>query len=614
MSPWRPLTALAVIIVALGGTMVGTGYHSPKLGIDLAGGTSLTLTAKDSKGTPSASDMNTAVDIMRKRVNGYGVSEAEVTKQGGSTIQVDIPGNSKSSVLDQIGKTAQLYFRVVYNERANTAAPATTPTTSPSGTPSGTPTTAPSGTPTTKASGTPSASTTTKAATPSSSPTTQKKAVSDALLAATPSATPSASSGTASPTPSASTSATGTATPGSSATPAATPSAPTKASNGATRQTAPDAGTTALFNTINCAHPPIGSQYYDNAQPQNYSVGCSIDGSTVYLLGPSEVNGTDLTGASARQTTTAAGIVTGQWEIDLTLKDPGKTQFGTITGQLAANGGTFAVEVDGQVYSAATASQAIVDGNAMISGNFTQQTADDLANILSYGALPISFDAGDVQQISASLGGNQLSAGLLAGAIGLALVVLYLIFYYKALSFVAVCSLVIAAILTYAIATLLGPGMGFRLSLAGVAGLVVAIGITADSFVVFFERIRDEVREGRTLRTAVDHGWTRARRTIIAADFVSFLAAAVLYMVSVGTVQGFAFTLGLTTLIDVFVVFMFTKPVMTLLARTRFYNSGRKWSGLDPSVLGPKQGSGSGPRQTIADRRRAAADAEGMEA
>jgi preprotein translocase subunit SecD len=342
-------------------------------------------------------------------------------------------------------------------------------------------------------------------------------------------------------------------------------------------------------------------------------VGCDYTTHVPYLLGPADVSGRDLSTASARQQTTGGTqqIVTGNWEVDLSLDSKGASQFAAVTSQLNGTGQQFAIALDGFVYSAPTVNDgAITGGQAMISGNFTMKTANDLANVLKYGALPISFDQGDVSQISASLAGSSLTAGLLAGAVGMALVIAYLVFYYRGLSLVAVSSLVISGALTYMIATLLGPSIGFRLSLAGVAGLVVAIGITADSFVVFFERLRDEVRDGRSLRTAVDHGWSRARRTIIAADFVSFLAAAVLYVVSIGTVQGFAFTLGLTTLLDIVVVFMFTKPVMTLLARRRFFSEGHPWSGLNPERLGAKRSS----RQTIADRRRAANEAEGMEA
>ena len=592
MSPWRPLIVLAAAIVALGGTMIGTGHHTPQLGIDLAGGTSVTMSAKS--GTPSSSDMDTAVAIMRNRVNSFGVSEAEVTKQGSKNIQIDVPGKGSDQMLAQIGQTAALYFRTVVPDPTQYGAPARTtvaPATAPPSTP---PATTPSSTPTSK--------TTTPAKTPTTptSTSTQHRVVDSALKADAPNATPSSPS----PTPS-----TPSTTP---STPSATPTAPAPAADGSVRQTAPDVATLTLYETIDCRTPPANFSEQSD-KPSNFVVGCDRTTFQPYLLGPADVLGKDLSSASARQGQTAQGIVTGNWEVDLSFNSKGTKEFSDVTTALYANGGQFAVTLDGVVYSAATVNEGpITDGNARITGTFDQKTATDVANVLKFGALPVQFIQSDVSQVSASLAGNQLTGGLIAGVVGLALVMLYLIFYYKGLSVVAIFSLVISAILTYMIATLLGPSINFRLSLAGVAGLVVAIGITADSFVVFFERLRDEVREGRSLRTAVDHGWTRARRTILAADFVSFLAAAVLYTVSAGTVRGFAFTLGLTTLIDIAVVFLFTKPTMTLLARTRFFSGGHKWSGLDPDRLGVKRSGG--PRQTIADRRRAASEAEGMEA
>lgn len=614
-SPWAPLGALAAFIVLLGGTMVGTGHHTPQLGIDLAGGSTLTMTAKGK--TPSSADMDTAVTIMENRVNGQGVSEASVTKQGNNTIEVDLPGKNSSDLLHQLGQTAQLYFRTVVDptqygltQRTTPAPQPVTPTTptssAPSSAPSGSATSAPSA---------PSSSATKAATTPTSAATSAQHRVADSgLAAAAPSATPTApgspSSNPTTPAASPSSAASGTAAAPSA--PASSPAPPAKASDGSTRQTQPDAATVALYETIDCNNLP--ANFSDqSAVPSNYVVGCDYTQHLPYLLGPADVSGKDLTSASARQQTTGGTqqIVTGNWEVDLSLDSTGSSQFANVTGQLNGTGQQFAIALDGWVYSAPQVNDgAITGGQAMISGNFTMKTANDLANVLKYGALPISFDQGDVSQVSASLAGSSLTAGLIAGGVGMVLVIAYLLFYYRGLSLVAVSSLVISGALTYMIATLLGPSIGFRLSLAGVAGLVVAIGITADSFVVFFERLRDEVRDGRSLRTAVDHGWIRARRTIIAADFVSFLAAAVLYVVSIGTVQGFAFTLGLTTLLDIVVVFMFTKPVMTLLARRRFFSEGHPWSGLNPERLGAKRSS----RQTIADRRRAANEAEGMEA
>ncbi|GAA1955796.1 hypothetical protein GCM10009838_09410 [Catenulispora subtropica] len=631
---------LAALIMVLGGTMIGTGHRSPQLGIDLAGGTTMTMTAKG--GTPSAGDMDTALQIMRNRVNGQGVSEAEVTKQGSSAIQVDLPGKNSSELLKQLGQTAKLYFRVVVPQTAlsqfgvaprttvapQPAVPPTTPTSSPSGsaTPSGAGT--PSGS-ATKPSGTPSSSATTKASTPSATATGTQHRVADAGLKAAdaPTATP-----TGGATPSGTASGGATASPKSSgasgsATPSSNPSAPTtpaapsssappeKSPDGTVKEQSPSAKALQLYSTINCTTPPtdLGSLFAAN----QWAVGCDFTTHLPWLLAPADVDGKDLTSASANpeQTGGSNAVLTGRWEVDLSFNSKGAKDFGAVTTTLYQNQGMFAVDLDGVVYSAATVQNPITDGNARITGTFTQSQAENLANVLKYGSLPITFEQGDVSQVSASLAGNQLTAGLIAGGIGMLLVIAYLVAYYRGLSVVAVASLLISGILTYSLATLLGPAMGFRLSLAGVAGLVVAIGITADSFVIYFERLRDEVREGRSLRTAVDHGWTRARRTILSSDFVSFLAAFVLYEVSVGTVKGFAFTLGLTTLLDILVVFMFTKPIVTLLARRKFFADGHPWSGLDPNRLGAKKSPGL--RQSIVDRRAAArreGSAEGMEA
>ncbi|MEZ0114111.1 preprotein translocase subunit SecD [Catenulispora sp. EB89] len=632
-SPWTPLTALAAVIMALVGTMIGTGHRTPQLGIDLAGGTTMTMTAQGK--TPAAGDMDTALQIMRNRVNGQGVSEAEVTKQGNNSIEIDLPGKNSSDLLKELGQTAKLYFRVVVSDPTQYGVPlrqSLTPNTPQTSTPSPSGTGTPSGSGS-KASSTPSSKGSSSGATSSkpstsstpSTPTgtatsTQHRVADSGLKDATPSTTPSSPSGTATATASSKSSASTPSTPssppasGSPSAPSASPSAPATAPDGTVKQTTPDQNTLFLYETIDCTKPPttLGSMFAANA----FAVGCDFTSHVPYLLQPADVDGKDLSSASANAVTAGGqnAFLTGQWEVDLSFNSKGAADFGRVTTELNGNGGQFAVDLDGVVYSAATVQQPITDGNARITGTFTQKQAENLANVLKYGALPITFDQGDVSQISASLAGNQLTAGLVAGGIGLVLVVAYLIAYYRGLSLVAVASLLISGILTYSLASLLGPAMGFRLSLAGVAGLVVAIGITADSFVIFFERLRDEVREGRTLRTAVDHGWVRARRTIISSDFVSFLAAFVLYEVSVGTVKGFAFTLGLTTLLDIVVVFTFTKPIVTLLARRSFFNDGHPWSGLDPNRLGVKKSPGI--RQTVVDRRAAArrGSAEGNEA
>lgn len=320
-------------------------------------------------------------------------------------------------------------------------------------------------------------------------------------------------------------------------------------------------------------------------KPTDTTVACSSEGDAKYVLGPAEVSGTDVGSAKA-----AVDQQRGMWIVQMDFTDKGSKKFQKITSKLSTQQSPmnqFAIALDGEVVSAPQVNETL-SGSAEISGSFTQQSAQDLANVLSYGALPLSFREDTVTTVTAALGGEQLQAGLIAGAIGLALVVIYLVAYYRGLALIALLSLAASGILTYTLMSLLGPAIGFALNLPAVCGAIVAIGITADSFIVYFERIRDEIREGRTLRPAVERAWPRARRTILVSDFVSFLAAAVLFIVTVGKVQGFAFTLGLTTLLDVVVVFLFTKPVMTLMARTKFFSSGHPWSGLDPKRLGAK--------------------------
>jgi len=355
------------------------------------------------------------------------------------------------------------------------------------------------------------------------------------------------------------------------------------------------------FLQLDCSNPEKVRQQLRTSgadNPKKLLVTCSDDGVEKYILGPAEVLGSDVSGASANLATNNQGAATGGWVVNLTFNGEGRKKFADVTRRLFAEQGDlnrFAIVLDGLAVSAPTTNGVIPNGRAEISGNFNQDSATDLANVLKFGALPLTFDPGEVQEVSATLGGEQLHAGLVAGIIGLALVVIYSLLYYRGLGLVSVASLLVASVVTYGMVVLLGWQLGFRLSLAGIAGLIVAIGITADSFVVYFERIRDEVRDGRTLRVAVETGWVRARRTILAADFVSFLAAVVLYLLSVGSVRGFAFTLGLTTLIDVAVVFLFTKPLVTILARNKFYGQGHRLSGLSADRLGA-------PKRTVTTR------------
>ncbi|MET9765542.1 protein translocase subunit SecD [Streptomyces sp. NPDC006372] len=553
--PWRSLALILIAIAALTGGMFASGHTKPRLGIDLAGGTSITLRAVPEAGNESAinkTNMDTAVSIMERRVNGLGVSESEVQTQGRDNIVVNIPkGTNSEQARKQVGTTAKLYFRPVLATEVSGGKGKTSPSPSPTGSPSG----KPSG----KATDKPEA-TDKDSASPSASPTTQGRAVTDALKAdATPSAGAS-DKAKASPSPS--------------------------ASGGTAEEDAKKLQ--AQYAALDCTNEKTRGKVGDGSKASEPTLACGKNSQgqwQKYVLGPAEVDGTDVDKAQASlNTQSGAG-----WTVQMDFTDGGAKKFADITGKLAQNQSPqnqFAIVLDGDVVSDPFVRQALTGGNAEISGNFNQQSAQELANMLKYGALPLTFKVDSMTTVTAALGGDQLQAGLIAGAIGLALVVVYLLAYYRGLAFIAILSLLVSAALTYTLMALLGPTIGFALNLPAVCGAIVAIGITADSFIVYFERVRDEIREGRTLRPAVERAWPRARRTILVSDFVSFLAAAVLFLVTVGKVQGFAFTLGLTTLLDVVVVFLFTKPLLTLMARRRFFANGHKWSGLDPKSLG----------------------------
>lgn len=422
-----------------------------------------------------------------------------------------------------------------------------------------------------------------------------------------------------------------TATPGATSTP--TPK-PTKLSNTPTSK--PTNGSDLAYVT------PALQAEYDNFNCKSVSainaneapddkplVTCDSSNANKYILGPVELAGTSITDAEAAQTTTSTGAATGTWAVNITFNSAGGAKFEKIGDRLialASPRNQFAVVLDGKIITAPQVEG--VTSSPQITGNFTQASATELAQQLKFGALPVTFKVLTTQTVSAALGSASLLGGLLAGLIGLILVVVYSLLQYRLLGFVTIFSLVVSAIITYEVVTYLSWQADYRLSLAGVAGLIVAIGITADSFIVYFERIRDELRDGRGLESAVEAGWKRAIRTVLASDSVNLLAAVILFILAVGDVKGFALTLGLTTIIDVVVVSLFTHPTLQLLARVRFFYEGHTLSGLDPNALGaiyrgraqfrsPGELAGRNAgssreaqrRQTIAERKAAEAEA-----
>ena len=519
----RALVWLAVIFAAFG-AMIGSGIvfdnagWTPKLALDLEGGTQIILNPQIAVGsTVTEEELAQAVGIIRQRVDATGVSEAEVTTQGGTNIVVSIPGTPDQATLDRIRSSAKLEFRpVLITDVSDTVSQVATN-------------------------------------------------VADALAK----------------DPKADVSALGTpATPATWAVPTGEPT---------------------NFSDLNWVTPEIYQTYLtsscdvldaagaNTADPTQPLVVCADDQSYKYILGPVEVDGTMVSNAAANYLAGANGVQTNEWGVYLTFNGAGTTAFADVTSRLTTLVGAqnqFAIVLDGKVISAPRTMAAIPDGKPVISGSFTEISAKALADQLKFGALPIGFEVQSSDTVTPTLGVAQLESGLIAGAIGLLLVVIYALFQYRALAIVTISSLATAGVLTYVVITYLSQANGYRLSLAGVAGLIVAIGITADSFIVYFERVRDELREGRTLISAVETGWKRAARTIIVSGAVNLLAAIVLFALAVGNVRGFAFTLGVTTVVDLVIVMLFTHPLLQLLARTRFFSSGHPLSGLDGSALG----------------------------
>ncbi len=578
----RTLATLLVIVLGLVGWLLaghqwGSAQLSPRLGLDLKGGTQMILTPKLVGGqTVNSNQVSQARDIIVERVNANGVSGAQVTTEGTDNIVVSIPGTPTQETLDAIQKSSQMQFRGVLKAASGT--PLVLPT--------------PTGTATSGSTGTASGTATSAPGATSSPSSGAKSVVPGSLRAAT---TPVATTST--------TTANGTATTPTSG---ATPTDPNSAA-----WITP--ALTTQFTDLNCGARGALANLVDD--PKKPLVTCSTDGAEKYILGPVIVGGASITDASAGYVTNQSGTQTTQVAINLTFGGAGAKAYGAASERMVLLPDPFnrmAATLDGKVIVAPRFDSAIPDGRAQITGSFTIEQARLLAQELKFGALPISFTLQTQNTIAPTLGSDQLRLGLLAGLIGLLLVVVYSLFQYRALGLVTVTSLILAGLLTYLSVTLLGWGYNYRLDMAGVTGIIVAIGVTADSFIVYFERVRDEVREGRALRSAVESGWARARRTILAADTVNFLAAAVLYTLASADVRGFAFTLGLTTILDLVIVFLFTHPTVALLSGTRFFGGGHRWSGLDPERLGAKafRYVGRG-RVDMAPARRPVADNEG---
>ncbi len=529
----RYFLALMALLAALyAGVFLGGDSNTPKLGLDLRGGTTVTLRALTEDGdAPRSEDLEVARGIIEDRVNGLGVASAEVTTEGDRNIVISVPGAGGEQV-QQLGATALLEMRSV----VQVLAPDSTEQSDES-----------------DAAATASGS---EASASDESASNESEAASSEPSQADASSSPAPESSEA---PSSEAPASGSADDVPDAGDVVDEDSNTQTINqGADTQE----GALAIAPELDCAKVNV-----DATRPKadQFMVACGDSGEK-YILGPVIFEGTQITDAGAGYDTQ-----TGQgWVVSLDLNNEARGTWADYTG--ANIGKQTAFVLDQRVLTAPTINNRI-DGTTQITGQFNQESATNLANSLKYGALPLSFTQSEARQVSATLGLEQLEAGLLAGGIGLALVVVFCLAYYRLLGLLTVASLVVSGVLVYAVLVLLSRGIGLTLTLSGIAGFIVAIGITADSFVVYFERLKDEVREGRTMRSAVPRAWARARKTILSADAVSFLAALILYLMTVGEVRGFAFTLGLSTILDLLVVFLFTHPLMSWLSRFSIFSS-----------------------------------------
>jgi preprotein translocase subunit SecD len=559
---------LAIIIgltalIAVGSLSDENASFTPKLALDLQGGTQVILSPLllDGQGV-TTEQLNQAVSIIRQRVDASGVSESQVVTQGDRNIIVSIPGVPDENTLALIKASAKLEFRAVLLTSV--------------------------GAPTSSVDG--------------GDLSVDGEAGAEQAEGEEPTSEPEA--------------------------PAEPSAAPTDPSD--LNWITPELR--EAFDALDCATPfRVPGQVDDPTVPL---ITCDVTGTEKYILGPVEVEGANISDASNGTVQTSTGASTNTWAVNLDFDGLGTQAFGAVTQRLfplADPRNRFAITLDGFVITAPTTQAVITNGSAQITGSFDQDSSKVLADQLKYGSLPIGFEVESQENISATLGSEQLSNGILAAIIGLILVIGYSIFQYRGLALVTLGSLIVAAILVYLVIAVLSWRQGYRLSLAGVTGLIVSIGITVDSFIVFFERIKDEIRDGRSLETAVENGWKRGLRTILASDMVSFTAAVSLFLLTVGNVRGFAFTLGLTTIIDLVVVLLFTYPFLQLLSRTKFFSSGHPWSGFDSKSLAASGYVGRGQfrvasnlasgkadkvskeaerRQTIAERKAQAAIAE----
>ncbi|WP_330166645.1 MULTISPECIES: protein translocase subunit SecD [unclassified Brevibacterium] len=607
---WLIIVTLALAGIIAGGVIWSNATTSPKLALDLEGGTSIILEPQVSEDTDiSKEQLDQAVSIIRQRVDSTGVSEAEITTQGDRNIIVNLPGNPDEETRNLVRSSAQLVFRRVALVGDPRSQEAIQKEQEQSGDSS-------------------------EQSSDDGLSDEEKKRLED--LTGADGAGQSDGSGQAEGTDPAgggqvsrSAGETSDTTSGDEPAkaggqvpgPAGKDSGESSTDSGDTGDSGEGAGegtgedTKVTDSTPRPLFDPeadadkwqsddIIKKYteLDCTDPKNRTggeqlpadepvVACASDGQAKYVLGPVELSGDHLADASFGYQTGANGTQTNQPAVNLEFDSTGREIFKQITSDITGKQqpyNQFAIVLDGNVLSAPTSNAVITDGKAEISGNFTLDSAQTLADQLKNGSLPLSFQVQSEDQISPTLGSNYLTIGLLTGLAGLILVVVYSLLQYRVLGLVTVSSIVVVGVLTYLLLLLASWRYGYRLSLAGLAGIIIGIGMAADSFIVYFERVRDELRSGRNLLSAVEVGWDRAKRTIYASKGVNMLAAIILYILAVGSVRGFAFTFGLAVIVDVIVVFLFTHPMLEVLARTKFFGQGHPLSGMDPRLLGVK--------------------------
>lgn len=602
--PGRYLGVFAAIVAVLYLLVffTGDGKPTPKLGIDLQGGTRVTLTAESPDGKPpSQESLNQAKAIIDQRVNGLGVSGTEVVLNG-NTLVLTAPGD-KGEQIKKLGQTAKLVFRPVVQEvAAASQAPPTQPGQPPkSGQPAAPPSAPASVAP---KSGAPKPQGMPAPQVGSPDAADQPIGVAAQAAAATTAAKAPVTKAAAVKTPAAKTPAASPATP--TAPPSSVQPTPSgqPSNNGSTtdeeqkaieaakalRQNADPQIQQLALAQLDCNAPDPLRGFDDPTKPL---VTCDQKKVAKFILAPSILDGSQIADATSGQSSNGPGYV-----VRLQFKSDGEKIWGQFTSQNVGKQSAFVL--DGEVVSAPTINGAIY-GTTEISGNFGLAEAQDLSNVLKYGSLPLKFVQSESETVSSTLGIASLQAGLIAGAIGLLLVFIYSLFYYRLLGILTILSLGLSGLLVYGLLVLLGRWIGLTLDLAGIAGFIIAIGITADSFIIFFERLKDEIREGRTFRSAVPRAWVRARRTILSADAVSFLASAVLYALSVGQVKGFAFTLGMSTVLDLLVVFLVTHPLVSIVSNNKTLST--------PGLSGLGSVMRIGAAQRAAAKRRTAAAA-----